>query len=443
MATTRLTRLDTAFLALESPDTPMHLGALAVFAPDRPVPAAALVDLLCARARRVPALRRRVTGALLPPGSHRWTEDPRFDPREHVHVRRLYRGGALAPVAAELMAEPLDLDRPLWRVHVLTGLPGRGFAVLLTVHHALADGLRAVRLGLGLLDGYGDAVAPAGAEPGLWDLARLGCPWWLARRIASAASGLPGAAGIAASVLANLRPNLPESPLASGTPGGRGLAFLQLDLSAVREVRGRFGGTDHDVLLAVLSGALRGWLTQRGYRPDGLDVRALVPVSRRTDSGHGNVLSGYLCPLPVRERDPGAALAEVRAVMGRAKAAGPGRGPGAFPLLTDAVPAVLYRALAPVVRHGARRLFDTVVTTVPVPGLPLTLAGAPLREVYPIAPLAPGHALGVALSTHRGTVHIGLSGRGSAVPELGRLADAILVALDRLRASARPALSAA
>ncbi len=440
---TRLSSLDTAFLRLESPGAPMHLGALAVFGPDRPVRAGVLVDLLCARAERVPALRWRATGALLPPGSHRWTDDPRFDPREHVHVQRLYGEGALAPVTADLMAEPLDLDRPLWRVYVLTGLPGKGFAVLLKVHHALADGLRAVHLGLGLLDGFEAAAAPAGPEPGIRELLRLGCPWWLARRVASAAAGLPGAAGIAASVLSNVRLTAPASPLASGVPDRRGVALLRLDLAAVREVRGRHGGTDHDVLLAVLSGALRGWLAARGYRPDGLDVRALVPVSRRTGRGHGNVLSGYLCPLPVRERDPGAALAAVRATMDRAKAAGPARGAGAFPLLTDAVPTGLYGALAPVVRHGARRLFDTVVTTVPVPGRPLTLAGAPLRAVYPIAPLAPGHALGVALSTHRGTVHIGLSGSGSAVPDLGLLADAIPAALDRLRRSTRPTLSAA
>src|SRR5690242_1522026 len=116
MATTRLSRLDTAFLRLESADAPLHLGALAVFAPDRPVRAAALVDLLRARAERVPALRWRATGALLPPGSYRWTEDRRFDVREHVHTHRLHRGSALAAVAADLLARPLDLDRPLWRV---------------------------------------------------------------------------------------------------------------------------------------------------------------------------------------------------------------------------------------------------------------------------------------------------------------------------------------
>jgi hypothetical protein len=84
-----------------------------------------------------------------------------------------------------------------------------------------------------------------------------------------------------------------------------------------------------------------------------------------------------------------------------------------------------------------------VVTNVPVPDLALALGGAPLREVYPIAPLAHGHALGIAASSHRGTVHIGLHTNGAAVPDVDVLADAIPAALDSLRASRRPALEAA
>ncbi len=460
----RLSSLDTAFLRLESPGAPMHLGALAIFQPPRPVPPIRLIGLLGERVERLPALRWRAVQVLLPPGAHRWVVDRRFDPRSHIRLHQLDSGdrGELAAVAAEAMAEPLDLDRPLWQLHILTGLAGGAFAVLLKLHHALADGLRAVELGLGLLDGFTDVVAARSAtvppSPGLFgallstsgSALRLAArPQRLVRQVASTAAGLPVAAreiadlaGIAGSVLSSVRRTGPTVPVSTASPAGRQLALLRLDLAGVREVRRRHGGTDHDVLLTVLSSALRTWLDRRGQHADDHDLRALIPVSRRRppdDHRPGNILSGYLCPLPVHEADPVTQLHAIRGAMSRAKVRGPRRGAGAFPLLVDVVPRAVHRVVAPFVRHGAPRLFDTVVTSVPVPSLKLTLRGAPLREVYPIAPLAHGHALGVALSTHRETVHIGLHADGPSVSELDLLAEAIPAALGALRAADRSA----
>ena len=114
------------------------------------------------------------------------------------------------------------------------------------------------------------------------------------------------------------------------------------------------------------------------------------------------------------------------------KAAGPTRGAGAIPVLADRVPAAVHRVTAPLARHGASLLFDTMVTNVPIPSRQLSLAGAPLKEVYPIVPLAHGQALGIALSAYRGRVHIGLHADRRAMPDLHRLADAVPVALSAL-----------
>ncbi len=468
MVCERLSSLDTAFLGLESASAPMHLGALAIFQPSRPVPPIRLITLLGERAEQLPALRWRVATLLVPPGARRWVADPRFDARSHIHLHRLDGGerDEVAAVAAEVMAQPLDLARPLWQVHVLTGLADGAFAVLLKLHHALADGLRAVELGLGLFDGFTDAVAarsaavpPASSALGALlsasgSAVRLATqPQRLARRVLATAAGLPAAArqvvdaaGIAASILSHARRARPAPPLTTPPATGRGLALLRLDLATVREIRRRHGGTDHDVLLAVLSGALRHWLDRCGGYPESLDVRALIPVSqrRRTEGRrHGNILSGYLCPLPVQEADPVAGLAAVRSTMTRNKAGGPGRGAGAFPVLAGLVPEAVHRVVGPLARQSAGRLFDMVVTNVPVPDLSLTLRGAPLREVYPITPLAHGHSLGIALSSHRGTVHIGLHTNGQAVPDVDVLADAIPAALDTLRAAHRRSVPAA
>jgi diacylglycerol O-acyltransferase / wax synthase len=486
----RLSALDTAFLCLESAGAPLHLGALAVFEPDRPVTPDRLVEVLCARISRLPLLRQRVRPAWLPPGSAVWEEDGCFRPEQHLRVHRLDAAShdpdgpdLLAGLASDLMAEPLDLRRPLWQLHLVTGLPEGRFAVLVKLHHALADGLRAVEVGVGLLDGISGAL-PAALEPlalptapqpapFLLDLARtaaglathpdrlLGC---LARSSASIAGSLPGvvrqaadAAGIASSVLSSARLGALPATIARALPGGapstnlvsanpalahrsdRGLALLRLDVGDVRQVRKQHGGTDNDVLLAVIAGALRDWLSHRlSHRPEAVNLRALIPVSRRSradDRRRGNLLSGYLCDLPVQEKDPVARLHKIRTTMERNKAAGFGRGPGALPLLADRVPAAVHRVTAPLARRGANLLFDTMVTNVPIPALPLSLDGAKLREVYPIVPLAHGQAFGIALSSYQGRVHVGLHADRQAVPDLHRLAAALPAALASLTAA--------
>jgi WS/DGAT/MGAT family acyltransferase len=215
----------------------------------------------------------------------------------------------------------------------------------------------------------------------------------------------------------------------------RRLALLRLDVGAVRQIRKRHGGTDNDVLLAVVTGALRDWLAEQGHNAESLSVRALIPVSRRTradDPRRGNVLSGYLCDLPVQERDPLARLRQIRAAMDRHKAAGFARGPGAIPVLANRMPAAVHRVAGPLARHGAPLLFDTMITNVPIPARTLTLAGAQLQEVYPIAPLARGQALGIALTAYQGRVHVALHADRQALPNLHRLADAVPAALASL-----------
>src|SRR5262249_3942305 len=156
------------------------------------------------------------------------------------------------------------------------------------------------------------------------------------------------------------------------------LALLRLDAADVRQVRRGHGGTDNDVLLAVLAGALRDWLDQRGQRVDNLRLRAPVPVSRRSPppARHPHLLSRYPCERPVQEERALARLHAVRSAMDRNKAAGPGRGPGALPVLADRVPGAVHRIVTPFARRSASRLFDTVITNVPVPDLRLSLAGA-------------------------------------------------------------------
>jgi WS/DGAT/MGAT family acyltransferase len=306
-----------------------------------------------------------------------------------------------------------------------------------------------------VVEAAGDADAPAGGLPRPLGRAlsaarsagaALARPDRLVGPALSTVAGLPATArqtgqalGIAASMLRNAVPPAPGSPwTAAHTSPERGLAMLRIDLQDVHRIRRRHGGTVNDVLLTVVTGALRRWLADRGRTVDEMSLRALVPVSRPqrcVGSNGGNSLSGYLCTLPVGEPDPLIRLQAVRAEMDRNKAAGPGRGAGALPVLADRLPAAVHRLAGPFAGRGASLLFDTIVTSVPLPNLSLHLTGAELREIYPVVPLAHGHALGIAVSTYRGTAHLTLHADRQAMPDLTRLAAAVpaaLTALDRV-----------
>lgn len=439
----RLSGLDVAFRCLETRTRPMHMGAVTLFQPDRKVDHDDLVVLLASRAAAAPVLRRRAHTVWFPPGGAEWRDDARFDAADHVRGYRVSDRRTFEAYASGWMATPLDLSRPPWDLHVVTGLPGGEFAVLLKLHHSLADGAGAVGVGSALLDqapptGTRNPDPAAASAPVAGDLLRQG------REAVERAGTM---------LRAVRRP--PAPALVSGRSAGRRLAFVRLDAADVRQIRRQHGGTTNDVALTVIAGGLRDWLTTRDLPVEGVMPRAPIPVNTRArgqsdrDSGQsdrgrgqgdrarrqgdraqggrgqgdgGNQLSGYLCDLPVGLADPVARLRFVRSAMDRHKAAGPLSGPGTVPILANLIPPAVHRTCTPAAGAAAPLLSDTVVTNVPLPPMPLTLGGAALREIYPFAPLAAGHSLGVAISAYRDFVHIGLQADSDAIPDVDVLA---------------------
>ncbi|MBA4863218.1 wax ester/triacylglycerol synthase family O-acyltransferase [Streptomyces sp. PSKA54] len=433
-----LAPLDLAFWNIESAEHPMHLGALGVFTADSPSAAQHAAELLATRAAAVPGLRMRIRDVLLPVGGAARVPDPGFDPLDHVRLT----GPVLDfhAAAGALMERPLDRARPPWEAHVLPAADGASFAVLFKFHHALADGLRALTLAAAVMDPVDlpparprpAEEAPRGLRlplPGvrpitLGDLNLRRLPGLLRETVADVTQALDIGASVARASL-----DVRSSPaFTSRATGTRRTAGVALDIDDIHRVRKAAGGTVNDVLIAVVAGALRRWLDQRGNGSKGVEPRALIPVSRRrprTAHPQGNRLSGYLIRLPVADPDPLARLRTVRTAMDRNKDAGPNRGAGAVALLADHVPALGHKLGGPVVGQAARLWFDILVTSVPLPSLGLKLGGCALAEVYPLAPLARGQSLAVAVSTYRGQVHYGLVADAAAVPDLDRLAQAL------------------
>jgi diacylglycerol O-acyltransferase / wax synthase len=438
--------------------SPMHLGSLAIFRPVHLGDPGRVAALLAERAQRIPQLRQRVQPAGFPLAAATWADDPGFCAKDHIQLHHLDCHGSrdgdschdrAAALAAELMIRPLQRSRPLWEFHVISGLAGGRFAVLFKMHHALGDGLNALEIGVRVLDevrlrgggarsrGADDDASPLSPEPSvrsrLWRV-----PGDVRDAVGSVVGQLSDATGIAASVLRSVRLPAPGSPLVISSSGRRALATAQLDLRQIRRIRAHYGGTVNDVLLSVVTGALREWLVARGSSVEGLIFRAFIPVSQRARSGRrigGNRLSGYLCELPVGEPDPSKRLLTIRRAMEHSKAAGTSRGAGAIPVLADRLPPAVHRIAAPVAGQAASLLFDLMVTSIPVPSLSFTLDGARLEEVFPMAPLAAGQALVVGLSWYQDSAYVALHADREGLPDVQRLAEAIqpsAVALDSL-----------
>ncbi|NUO40491.1 MAG: wax ester/triacylglycerol synthase family O-acyltransferase [Streptomyces sp.] len=433
MTSDPLAPLDLAFWNIESAEHPMHLGALGVFEAHSPTAGAHAADLLAARAAAVPGLRMRIRDVWQPLSFGGATREPApdFDPLDHV---RLHAPTAdFHAEAGRLMERPLERGRPPWEAHVLPGEDGVSFAVLFKFHHALADGLRALTLAAAILDPMDlpeRRPRPEAPSPGFLPDVRK-----LPGLVRGAVSDVGRALDIGASVALSGVGVRSSSALTAEPSGTRRTAGVVIDLDDVHRVRKAQGGTVNDVLIAVVAGALRRWLDERGDGSDGVAPRALIPVSKRrprTAHPQGNRLSGYLMRLPVGDPDPLARLDTVRTAMDRNKDAGPNRGAGAVALLADHVPALGHRLGGPLVSQAARLWFDILVTSVPLPSLGLKLGGNPVTQVFPFAPLARGQSLAIAVSTYRGHVHYGLVADAEAVPDLDVLASALTAEVETL-----------
>ena len=421
----------------------MHLGALLHFGPGGVPDAESLVALLAERASRSLRLRQRVHVPRNPIHAPRWIEDSHFSARQHIGVHALQGRGSLERTAAALMAAPLRRELPPWEIHLLakSGLD-QGFSLLLKLHHAAVDGLRAVDLGLRLLDRLEavptpapEPAAPEGPAPGL----AAGLDELTRRALRSARIAADVVTTVVGSRVADgWRPT--ETPLHTGpsaaASGERVLALSSFSVRDLQLIRRTHGGTLHDVELALVAGALRRWLLDQGCDPARRGARVLVPVSHRSRAGEpeqGNQLSGFLVDLPVAEPDPLTRLLRVHAAMCGHKERGPLRGPGAVAMLSDLLPAPAQRITGPLLRPVAPLLFDALVTDVPLPGLPFTLAGAPLTGLHPLAPLAQGHTLAIALSRYRDSVHIGVHGTAETLRDPRRLSGMLAAELAELR----------
>jgi len=444
----RLSAVDAAFLAVEDECTHMHIGGVSIFEPGPLGLEGGGVDierirhLVEVQLHKTPRFRQKIAYAPLT-GAPGWVDDRSFHLDYHLrHTSLPHPGGVaqLARLASRVMSQRLDRRRPLWEFWVVEGLEENRFALISKFHHCMADGISGVDLAGAMMGkspdfrpgpakGWVPRPAPTTREllegelrhraGAVLDLARSGAGPGPAAAEATPGDSLPARLRKAGSALAAAVEPAPTTPLNVEIGPNRRFAWWRVGLDVLGGIREATGGKLNDVVLAIVSGAVRAFLQRRGFPVTGLDFRVMVPVSVRTrdEQGQlGNRVSQLLVHLPLEAEEPLERMRLVRERTAELKKSGQAEGGRTLTALFELLPP---RLAQPLQRAAARRSFGNMVVT-NVPGAPFTayLLGARLLESYPLVPLAAKQALNIAVLSYDGFLNWGINADYDAIPDV-------------------------
>jgi WS/DGAT/MGAT family acyltransferase len=438
----RLTSVDASFLHQESAVSHMHIGALLVVSGPPPT-REEFLEAIRLRLHMVPRYRQKLAHTAIDSGRPVWIDDPNFNLEFHIRHSALPSPGEwhqLEEMTARIYSQQLDRSKPLWEIWMVEGLEDDRFALITKTHHALIDGIAGVDLATVLFDISPEPPVPSRSrrpwkprpEPGAASLIAAGVLGALKAggQVAEGvvdAIGHPERAlkaardvveGIGEIVWAGLNP-APETPLNVPIGPHRRFTAVGNQLSDFRFIKDTFGGTVNDVVLTVVAGALRSFMDRRGVRTEGLEMRAMVPVSVRSENERGQVgnrVVAMRAALPVYIADPLQRLDFVRSAMAGLKESKQALGAEAITNVQNfAPPTILAQASR---LNFSTRLFNLLITNVPGPQFPLYVLGREMVSVVPVAFLPQNQALAIAIMSYNGQMNFGLLADYDAVADL-------------------------
>jgi WS/DGAT/MGAT family acyltransferase len=396
--------------------------------------------------------RRRPARPVNTAGHVAWTTDADLELDYHFRHSALPQPGRvreLLELASRWHGTLLDRHRPLWEIHLVEGLQDGRFAMYTKVHHALMDGVSALKHLQGTLsDDPNDLDCP---------------PPWGSKKTASTRNGkkpstLLQSAGNTFSQLASLAPaavkvaqeafkehtltlpmQAPKTMLNVPIGGARRFAAQSWSLDRVRAIASAASVSRNDVVLAMCAGALRDYLIEQSALPDAPLV-AMVPVSlRRKDSGDatGNNIGALLCNLATDLADPGQRLAAIHLSMRNGKRLFSELTPLQTLLLSGINVAQLGISPVPGFVNNTRPPFNLVISNVPGPRKQMYWNGAALDGIYPASVLLDGQALNITLTSNGDNLDFGITGCRRSVPHLQRILTHLDTALAELEGAVK------
>jgi WS/DGAT/MGAT family acyltransferase len=464
----RLSAQDNSFLLFETPKTHMHVSATQIYeagplaTPDGGVDFEAIKHGIACLLHRIPRYRQRLH--FIPFANHGvWVDDRHFEIDYHMRHTSLPRPGTdeqLKALSARVMAQQLDRARPLWEMWVVEGLEGGRFAVITKIHHCMIDGSSGVDLAHIQLSPTPDATLPepqrfiprpAPSRATLWrdEVIRRGTLPLQAFRgfqaFAAETDDLRNDVAIRLRAVGNMLGWAVRSPSKTPLNGPLGPHRLfdwhQTPLAHVKAVRKALDCSVNDVVLTVVTGAVREFMIQRQVRPEEIDFRIAAPVSVRseTEKGElGNRVSSWIVPLPIGLADPLEQLGQLHQVTQELKDSQEALGVEMMMKAAEWTPASLMSLGA----QAASGPINSIVTNVPGPQFPLYMQGAKLVAMYPQVPLLQNIGLGIALMSYDGQVFWGFNADYNLVPDVADFASLIAASFAKLAETAGVNLAA-
>jgi diacylglycerol O-acyltransferase len=419
----------------------MHVASSSIF--EGPAPThAEFRDHIGSRLHLVPRFRQKLRFVPFDQGRPVWVDDPHLNLDYHVRQSALPAPGSeeqLRNLGARIFSQQLDRSKPLWELWLVEGLRDDRFAIIGKSHHALVDGVSGVDITTVLFDldaepqGSPSSSPPWLARPEPTDLKLLGDAWRerltspkeIVRGVRATLRGprqvLRGVGATSKMLGAGMA--APSSVFNVEIGPHRRFAITQANLAELKRIKDAHGGTVNDVILSIVAGGLGKYLRARGHDTEGLELRAMVPVSVRADEEHGalgNRISAMMAPLPVWSQDPVERLRIVTEQMGDLKSSGQAVGAEILTKLTDFAPSTIASQAARL--QPAQRFFNLVVTNVPGPQFPLYVLGRKMESIFPMVPLARRQALCIGIMSYNGQVNFGLIGDYDAMADLDSFA---------------------
>jgi diacylglycerol O-acyltransferase len=409
--------------------------------------------LLAERIRDIPRFTQVLRTQPFNVGAPKWVEDPGFDVARHVRRVALPRPGGdteLFQVVADVLERRLERDRPLWECWVIEGLKGNHWAILMKIHHCMADGISATRILARLCDDAGgdvfarqnaarkptvpprrhlqpvpESTQPRGRLDGMW------------RRAGSVPDAATRTLSGAAELLAGLLRPAAVSSLVGPVSTTRRYRAVRVRLADVEQVCRKFGVTVNDVALTAITEGFRSVLLHRGAQPRADSLRTLVPVSVRSPDAFDqldNRISVLLPYLPVDLDDPIEQLQVVHSRLNRAKHGGQRQAGSIATSAADYVPYMLFSMAIRLLTRLPQRGIVTLATNVPGPCQPLRMMNRKVARLLPIPPIALQLRTGIAVLSYADDLVFGITADYSAAPDVEQLASGIERAVARLEA---------
>ncbi len=437
----RLSAQDTSFLIFEAPNLSMHVSSTSIYRATKLKTADGGVDFdkiknaISDILHRIPRYRQKLKW-IQKGKTAAWIDDPQFNINYHVRHTSLPKPGdqeQLQALASRITEQQLDRTRPLWELWVVEGLEDDRFAVINKIHHSMIDGAAGVELSQVLMSPdpnfkpdeppvYFPRPTPTRAELLRDEYERFfSLPWQAIRDLRNFKKNSQDFYGEMKTRAIALKETFEqfgspsENPLNGPLGPHRILHWTNMPLDDIKSVRRALNCTVNDVVLTIVTGAVRKFFASRQVRPEDIEFRVATPVSVRRDIDNGkmgNRVSAWSVRLPIEQKDPLQTLQILHEETQKLKESKQALGVEMMLALAEWTPSLLTLGAR---AGGAAN--NTIVTNVPGPQFPLYLMGAEMEEIYPCVPLMQNMGIGIALMSYNGQVCWGFNA------DFGRVSD--------------------